>query len=42
MLNQIILGDCYELMKGVPDGSIDLVLTDPPYNTTALNSRLTL
>jgi site-specific DNA-methyltransferase (adenine-specific) len=35
MLNQIILGDCYELMKGIPDGSIDLVLTDPPYNTTA-------
>lgn len=35
MLNQIIQGDCYELMKGIPDGSIDLVLTDPPYNTTA-------
>jgi site-specific DNA-methyltransferase (adenine-specific) len=34
MLNQILLGDCYELMKGIPDGSIDLVLTDPPYNTT--------
>ena len=24
-------GDCLELMKGIPDGSIDLVLTDPPY-----------
>lgn len=35
MLNKILLGDCYELMKGIPDGSIDLVLTDPPYNTTA-------
>jgi site-specific DNA-methyltransferase (adenine-specific) len=35
MLNQIIQGDCYELMKGIPDGSIDLVLTDPPYNTIA-------
>ena len=35
MLNQIIQGDCYELMKDIPDGSIDLVLTDPPYNTTA-------
>lgn len=34
MLNQIIQGDCYELMKGIPDGSVDLVLTDPPYNTT--------
>ena len=28
-------GDCLELMKDIPDGSIDLVLTDPPYGTTA-------
>ena len=27
-------GDCLELMKRIPDGSIDLVLTDPPYGTT--------
>ena len=27
-------GDCLEVMKGIPDGSIDLVLTDPPYGTT--------
>ena len=26
-------GDCLELMKGIPDGSVDLVLTDPPYGT---------
>ena len=26
-------GDCLELMKNVPDGSVDLVLTDPPYGT---------
>ena len=25
-------GDCLELMKDIPDGSVDLVLTDPPYN----------
>ena len=25
------LGDCLELMKDIPDGSVDLVLTDPPY-----------
>jgi site-specific DNA-methyltransferase (adenine-specific) len=31
VLNQIIQGDCYELMKGIPDGSIDLVITSPPY-----------
>ena len=24
-------GDCLELMKGIPDGSVDLVVTDPPY-----------
>lgn len=24
-------GDCLELMKGIPDKSIDLVVTDPPY-----------
>ena len=28
-------GDCLEKMKEIPDGSIDLILTDPPYGTTA-------
>jgi len=28
-------GDCLELMKTIPDGSVDMVLTDPPYGTTA-------
>tara|TARA_R110002167_G_scaffold198805_5_gene401941 strand:- start:632 stop:1360 length:729 start_codon:yes stop_codon:yes gene_type:complete len=28
-------GDCLELMKIIPDNSIDMVLTDPPYGTTA-------
>lgn len=28
-------GDCLELMKNITDGSVDLVLTDPPYGTTA-------
>lgn len=26
-------GDCLELMKDIPDGSVDMVLTDPPYGT---------
>ena len=30
-INQIIQGDCLEVMKGIPDKSVDLVLTDPPY-----------
>lgn len=28
-------GDCLEVMKNIPDRSIDLILTDPPYGTTA-------
>lgn len=28
----LLHGDCLELMKDIPDGSVDLVLTDPPYN----------
>lgn len=32
---ELIHGDCLEKMKNIPDGSIDLVLTDPPYGTTA-------
>jgi len=28
-------GDCLELMKDIPDGSVDMVLADPPYGTTA-------
>lgn len=31
MLNKIYLWDCLDLMKQIPDKSIDLVLTDPPY-----------
>lgn len=28
-------GDCLEIMKSIPDGSIDAIITDPPYGTTA-------
>jgi site-specific DNA-methyltransferase (adenine-specific) len=37
-LNQIICGDCLEVMKDMPDKSVDLVVTDPPYN--ASNSKI--
>ncbi len=30
-LDKIYCGDCLEVMKGFPDNSFDLVLTDPPY-----------
>ena len=28
---KLLQGDCLELMKDIPDCSIDLVATDPPY-----------
>lgn len=31
-LNKIICGNCIEVMKSMPDESIDLVVTSPPYN----------
>lgn len=31
-INKIICGDCIEVMKLIPDESIDLVVTSPPYN----------
>ena len=35
-------GDCLELMKDIPDKSIDLVITDPPYNVSRPNNFKTL
>ena len=32
--NKIYLGDSYELIKQIPDNSIDLIYTDPPYEFT--------
>ena len=31
MWNQVVLGDAFELVKEIPDGSIDLILADPIY-----------
>jgi len=30
-MNQILQGDCEEVLKGLPDNSIDLIFTSPPY-----------
>jgi DNA modification methylase len=30
-LDQILFGDCLDLLKDLPDGSVDAVVTDPPY-----------
>ena len=35
MINQIIQGDCLIVMKDIPDKSIDMILCDLPYGTTA-------
>ena len=31
----LMQGDCLERMKEIPDGSVDMILADPPYGTTA-------
>jgi len=32
---EMFKGDCLEVMKQIPDGSVDMILCDPPYGTTA-------
>ena len=32
MTNRLILGDCLEVMRDIPDGSVDLTVTSPPYD----------
>lgn len=33
-LNRVIQGDCLDIMDGIPDDSVDMVLCDLPYGTT--------
>ena len=39
-VNQILVGDCLEVMKGWPDNCVDLVLTDIPYNISQKSAGL--
>lgn len=39
MTTQLYQGDCLELMKDIPDGSVDMVLADPPYGVMAQSIR---
>lgn len=32
---EFLKGDCLELMKNIPDCSVDMVITDPPYTMTS-------
>lgn len=41
MTIQLMQGDCLELMKTIPDGSVDMVLTDPPYGMDYQSNRRT-
>ena len=38
---KLMLGDCLERMNEIPAGSIDLVLTDPPYGMSYRSNRRT-
>lgn len=38
-VNRIIQGDCLEVLKGIPDNSIDTVITDPPYGLKFMSKR---
>ena len=31
-LDQLILGDCTEVLEALPEKSVDLIFADPPYN----------
>lgn len=36
-LNQILHGDCIEILKSLPENSVDLIFADPPYNLQLRN-----
>jgi DNA modification methylase len=38
-INKIHQGDCLELLKQIPNDSINLIITDPPYNISKLNDN---
>ncbi len=40
-INQVVNADCLDFMKLLPDNSIDLVLTDPPYGINVQNRNCT-
>lgn len=40
-INQILQGDCLEVMKDFPDNSVDLVVADPPYNISNYGRAIT-
>lgn len=41
MLNKIICGDCLEVIKDIPNKSVNLILTDPPYPDIEKSFKIT-
>jgi len=39
VINQIIQGDCVEVMKGMADNSVDAIVTDPPYGISFMGKH---
>lgn len=37
---ELHLGDCLDVLKGLPEGSVDAVVTDPPYGISYTTSRI--
>jgi len=38
-MNKLIHGDCLEVMKNIPDGSVDMILCDLPYQDVEFLSK---
>lgn len=38
-INKIINSDCLEVLKTMPENSVDSIVTDPPYNLTSISKR---
>lgn len=36
---ELHLGNCLEVMKGMPDSSVDSIVTDPPYGLSFMNKK---
>ncbi len=38
-INKIICGDCLDILKSIPDNSVDSIVTDPPYGISFMNKH---
>ena len=41
LINQCNLGDCLDVMRGMPENSVDSIVTDPPYGLSFMGSGST-